>query len=439
MNMFMRWTVSGIIGTGFALSLSAWAQSLEAFSSARQQEAGLYFCNMQRTAMVNSIAHYYCTVRVGLGQHDVIGLHRVVKEQRPYQPAKLSQAVMFFPGSPTYFEGLYAAPLLNPRAPAPDYGIAIYLAKNDIDVWGMDYRWALVPANTTDFTFMKDWGMLRDVEDGEIALTVARWMRGSLFEPARPFFLAGLSYGAQISYGVAADDSQRPWQLRNVKAIIPLDCGVKYEGADAQAEACANLATSRQLKASGVYYDDNRFMTQIGQLAVSDPTGVSPFDPDLDNYHFGLAVGAWPNSVAIHWHFVGSYLDQNGNPTDLRYTEVPFWLEGFATGIPPYSPVQADIEQSAVLCGKPDPDARYADHVGDIRVPILYVGAAGGFGQYGEYTTTLTASHDVTTHIVQFLSDAQRSEDYGHADLVEADNAAWMVWGVILRWIQAHP
>jgi hypothetical protein len=49
--------------------------------------------------------------------------------------------------------------------PARDRAIAIYLAKNDIDVWGMDYRWALVPEDTTDFRFMKKWGTLRDVED----------------------------------------------------------------------------------------------------------------------------------------------------------------------------------------------------------------------------------------------------------------------------------
>jgi hypothetical protein len=67
---------------------------------------------------------------------------------------------------------------------------------------------------------------------------------------------------------------------------------------------------------------------------------------------------------------------------------------------PPYSPVQVDVERGAVQCGTAGRDARFADHLGDITVPILYTGAAGGFGPWDEYTTTLTASKDVTIHIV---------------------------------------
>ena len=73
-----------------------------------------------------------------------------------------------------------------------------------------------------------------------------------------------------------------------------------------------------------------------------------------------------------------------------------------------------------------------------IRVPILYVGGAGGFGRYGEYTASLTASQDVTSLIVQDLPDEERPMDYGHADLVAAGDAEWRVWEPILEWIFAH-
>jgi hypothetical protein len=66
------------------------------------------------------------------------------------------------------------------------------------------------------------------------------------------------------------------------------------------------------------------------------------------------------------------------------------------------------------------------------------MGAAGGFGPWGEYTTTLTASKDVTIHIVQMLPDAQQSQDFGHADLVAATNAQTLVWHPILAWLVAH-
>jgi len=92
-----------------------------------------------------------------------------------------------------------------------------------------------------------------------------------------------------------------------------------------------------------------------------------------------------------------------------------------------------------VHCGAPDPAAKFAEHLGDIMVPILYMGAAGGFGSWGEYTTTLTASKDVTIHIVQLLPDEQQSQDFGHADLVAAKDAESLVWQPILDWLVAHP
>ncbi|MGD0581088.1 MAG: hypothetical protein ABSC08_19465 [Bryobacteraceae bacterium] len=103
MKVSMRWMVLAILGTAFAFSASA--QSLEAFSPARRHVAVVPReqggCRMQRTVLYEDIAHYYCVVRVGPGEHDVIGLHRIVREERPNRPADLDQAVMFFPGSPT--------------------------------------------------------------------------------------------------------------------------------------------------------------------------------------------------------------------------------------------------------------------------------------------------------------------------------------------------
>jgi hypothetical protein len=404
----------------------------------RAQGASLWTIQRaDRQVLVDDIAYYQFTVVVGPGQYDKIRIHRVVREQSPYQPLHLSQAIMFFAGEPTYFASLYIEPLIS-AVPARDRSIAIYLAKNDIDVWGMDYRWALVPENTTDFRFMKDWGIARDAEDAQIALTFARSIRGSPFEPSGPLLLTGLSYGAMMTYAVAASDTQRPPKLRNVKGIIPLDCGLKYNNADATAEACSDLPYRHQLIASGTYYYDNRSMWQMGQLASSDPNGTSPFGPPLTNFQFALVVATEPNDPVIPWHFAGGYFDPSGMPYDLRFTEPRLWFDLLAHNEPPYSPVQLDVEGDAVQCGTPGRDARFADHLGDITVPILYMGAAGGFGPWGDYTTTLTASKDVTIHIVQVLSDAEQSEDYGHADLVAAKDAKTLVWQPILDWLKTH-
>jgi len=387
----------------------------------------------ERQVIVDDIVHYQFVVAIGPGQYDKIRIHRVVRESHPFQPAQLSQAVMFVSGEPTYFT-LYLEPSISKATPR-DHAIAIYLAKNDIDVWGMDYRWALVPEDTTDFSFMEGWGAKTDVADSQIALSIARRLRGGLFQPSGPLYLAGLSYGAQITYAVAANDTQRPPALRNVKGIIPMDYGVLFNDADYQAENCGYLPGIL----SGPIYSDNRAYWQIGQLALSNPNDISPFDPTgtYTNYQFALGVGAWPNE-SIAWHFVGGWFDQNGTPYDLRYTAPRLWLDLLIHNEPPYYPTLIDYETGSVVCAGKVADDSYAGHLGEVKVPILYVGAAGGIGRYGEYTTTVTASKDVTIHIVQVQPDDQRMVDYGHGDLLTARDAQFLVWERILSWLKAH-
>ncbi|HXY00553.1 MAG TPA: hypothetical protein VEI54_06505 [Candidatus Limnocylindrales bacterium] len=387
----------------------------------------------ERQVLVDDIAHYQFVVAVGPGQYDKIRVHRVVRETQPYQPERLSQAILFVAGEPTYFT-LYLEPTISKATPR-DHAIAIYLAKNGIDVWGMDYRWALVPEDTTDFNFMKEWGAKTDVEDTQTALTIARWIRGGPFGPEGPLYLAGLSYGAQITYAVAANDTQRPAKLRNVKGIVPMDYGVLFNDADYQAENCGYLPDIL----SGPIYSDNRVYWQIGQLALSNPNDLSPFDDTqtYTNYQFALGVGAWPNE-SIAWHFVGGWFDQNGTPYDLRYTTPRLFLDLLIHNEPPYYPTLIDYETGSVVCAGKVADDSYAGHLGEVKVPILYVGAAGGIGRYGEYTTTVTASKDVTIHIVQVQPDDMRAVDYGHADLLTARDADSLVWQPILNWLKAH-
>ncbi len=421
----------------FSVSIAA-AQGRIAIPASSTMAVDVAMGEVQREVVYEGIAHYSWVVKVGPGAHDLIRLHRVVKEVRPHHPAALDQAVMFFPGSPTYFEGLYLVPKIS-DVPARDRAIAIFLAKNGIDVWGIDYRWALVPEETTDFCFMKKWGSSQDVEDAQVALTLARWIRGGWAKPDEPFFVGGLSYGGMMSYAVAANDTQRPRRFRNVKGIIPLDYGVKFDVPGYKAEACANVDAFRALHKSGVYADDNRWMWSIGQLAIDDPHGASPFQEGVTNYQFGLEAGTFPSDEFIPWHFVGGYFDPaTGLPTGLRFTEDRLLFDLFLRNEPPYFPVQADIEGAIVECDRPHVGPTYADHLDKVAVPILYIGAAGGIGHAGEYTTTLTASTDVTILIVQRLADGQRAEDFGHADLLTAVDAEQWVWRPTLDWIKAH-
>ena len=79
----------------------------------------------------------------------------------------------------------------------------------------------------------------------------------------------------------------------------------------------------------------------------------------------------------------------------------------------------------------------FDDHLADITVPVFYVGASGGFGDFGLYTTSLLGSTDVTVQHRQPERPA-RSADFGHADLFQGIQAQTLVWQPILTWLQAH-
>ncbi len=83
----------------------------------------------------------------------------------------------------------------------------------------------------------------------------------------------------------------------------------------------------------------------------------------------------------------------------------------------------------ASLCDDPQvADVAFDDHLGQISVPILYVGR----NTTGVYTTTRTASNDIASLIVT-------QPNLSHADLFLARDAESAVWKPILDWILAHP
>jgi len=291
----------------------------------------------------------------------------------------------------------------------------------------------LVPPERTDFNFMNGWGLERDIQHTEIALSIARWIRGFTGQGFGRLHLLGFSWGVQIAYSVAGEETQKPHFLRNVKGIIPVDSSMKYDYEPFRVDSCDAAAYYQGLLDAAVYQsDDGVFLKQVGDLAESAPDDPSPFVPGFTNYQFALFVGA-SGELA---HFVGGEFDEEtGIPEDLLYTEDWLWVD-LLQAVPPYVPIQALRDFSAVQCN--EVDVPFDDHLGEIAIPILYVGAAGGEGQYGYYTTTLTASKDVTKFTVQLRPDEERMVDFGHADLFLARDAETLVWKPILDWIIAH-
>jgi len=434
MKTLLHWMAPAIFSA--TLAFGAPEQGSTAMPAAKGPSAGVSMRNAARAALQDNIAHYTWDLRVGPGQFDAIRLHRVVKESSPGQPARTVDGVLLLPGGPNYFEAVFMTPLVS-RALAWDHSIAIYLAKNDIDVWGMDYRWALVPAATADLTFMKDWGIAKDIQDAATALSIARVMRLFTGQGGAPLHLLGFSWGGVTGYAVAGDETQLPDSRRNLKGLIALDIGVKYEKDSDRAYSC-NLVPGEQANLdAGVYSDDSGlFLKQLSGAALNAPRDPSDLIPGLTNYQAALFFGSSNELTgAQFWHFVGGVLDGNGIPSDLRYSKAQVWLD-LLMNIPPHFPMQGDLDGDLLACGKTN--SPFIEHLGQIAVPILHVGAAGGFGKLGFYSAAQTRSKDVKTVLVQRQADEKRQEDFGHADTVLADDAEMLVWKPILDWIVAH-
>lgn len=393
-----------------------------------------------RTQLGDDIAHYRYDVVMGSGKYDVVRIHRIVREKRPGKPVSTRNAVMLLPGSPTSFEGIFMAPLVT-GVSEPDHSIVMFLAMHDIDVWGMDYGWALVPPDETDFEFMGQWGLGKDVAHAAQALSFVRSIRVGTGQGNGKLHVLGLSYGGQVAYPLVGEETLQPPGLRNVKGMIVLDIGVKFEDVADREVYCALAVSDQALLESDPPYT---YANSIGSsfqwlayLATFAPNEESPFLAPLTNWQAALFVGARTELLTGQsWHLVGGYLDEYGIPGSLRFTDDQLWVAAMGAAYTPYYPRRLDVDTEQVMCGTIDNP--FDDHFAQITVPILHVGAKGGFGPSAYASTTFTTSRDVTTITVQRLPDADEAADFGHVDTVLGTDAETLVWRPILDWIMAH-
>lgn len=424
-----------MLGKRATLLLLAGALALPALAAARiaPGAAASPVSAIQRRALTADVAEYFFTVRVGSGPYDQIGVHRVVKETAPNAPVHAPRAVFLAAGDIWNFRAAF----LTGAKPIP-----VFLAENGIDVWGIDYRWTFVPASVTDLSFMKDWGIERDAHDLGAAIGVARVTRALTGSGLGKIFLLGWSRGGQIGYAYLNDETRLPSALRQVKGFIPVDIYLKTDVPELQARACRREQATEAAIAQGSYAATSGGLIEaIGAAAVADPNGASAILPGFTNRQAGLFVGEETFALlgglepAPFYHFTGGTFDVQGAPSGLLYSGEQD-LFHFEIAAAPYQPNRELADADKATCGQHD--VPFDDRLAQIKVPVLYVGAGGGFGELGIYTTTLLGSTDVTTHIVHKVPAAQRLSDFGHADLFLAGEARTEAWQPILSWVQAH-
>ena len=388
----------------------------------------LYFSEASKRGHRGGIVHRQLTVRVGPGPFDVVRIHRVVRERRPFHPIRTKGAVFMVHGSSQDFDDIFFT--AGADDPTTQTSIPLYLASKNIDVWGIDLGWTMVPIETTDFSFMQDWGVERDVDHTLTALSIARLLRGLTGQGFGRVHLLGFSYGAAVAYIAAGHETQQPWFLRDIKGLLPVDFGLKVGDEARQQAACMLAAADREAISNGTFNVDNRGALTISDLAATAPDEDSDIIPGFTNYQAALFIATNPG---VFWQFAGVEFDANNLPVDLLYSDPDRWIALLGV-LAPYMPLRGLAEIGEARCD--EVDVSIDDYLSQITLPIFYLGAGGGFGaEEGEYTTSLTASNDVTIHEVSVQSEADRAIDFGHADLFLGDDARNLAWKEVYRWL----
>jgi len=96
-----------------------------------------------------------------------------------------------------------------------------------------------------------------------------------------------------------------------------------------------------------------------------------------------------PAFVLFFHSLAGQFDPASGLPASLTFTR-DVHIFDLAQADPPWWVWWEFFELNTLECN--ELDVLYDDHLVEIRVPVLYVGAEGGFGHPGVYSTTLLGS-----------------------------------------------
>jgi len=390
--------------------------------------------DFQREAITGDIAHYGIVLAVGPGEHDVIGLHRVVRESRPFTPIRARKSLFLVHGMGKDFVGNFLPGVKSPLLP-DDFGFAVFMAQNGLDVWGVDNSYTLVPAGLEDFSFAAGWGMDKCVADIATGVAVARSVRLFTGNGWRKMVLVGYSQGAIMGYAYLDGEADLPPVRRSISAFVPVDWGLGYDDPDVQQGECEFLGGYVGLYGDGVYgFDDDPdgFYASLGQLAQTDPDGPSPYYDGFTNlqvFLFFTATATPPNTV----HYWAAIFDEFGVPLDLVHTTRLMATEFWIHWAPMHPPTHLWADFYAINCE----DSVWEANLAAIDLPVFSLEAAGGGGPGMAGTLDRLVGCDVTRHVVQLLGPDDVLLDFGHVDLFTAENAAALAWQPTLDWLSS--
>lgn len=395
-----------------------------------EQAAQLAFT---RTHVTGDIYHYEAIVPIGSAPNAALRIHRVVREVAPFVPRKTQGAVMALHGDFSTFVTNFVPKVGDPASPVN--GLAPYLATRGIDVWGVDRRWTL-PGTDDDVSDFGTMGVAQEIEDVRAALGIARALRGG-----DRLALVGFSHGAQLAYAYAAVEAQRPAAQRHVDALVPIDYYGAYgpEDEDVRVATCGFASDEYAAVADGFTDIENAFIIGIGARARTAPDAPSPLPPyaGMTNREAFLSFIGQTYFLApfAPFYHLGAPILDGDVAVGLAASTEPAMSAWLAGGTPHQAMLEtADLDR--LLCGEGAMPVNAP--LSAIRVPLYYLGAAGGIGVDGLHATTQVSSTDRTVNLVQRFPDGERVRDFGHTDLLLATDAQALAWAPLATWLLHH-
>lgn len=348
----------------------------------------------------NNITNITKVIQVGKGQFDKIGIHRITKNLCGCSP----QTVVMIPGSNSDFNTSFSK-------------VATFLASHGIDVWGIDFRYSFVPNNidsnpyciAADCTFFKDQDTNLNISDLDIVVKLAE-----LTSKNGKVFLSGWSQGAYFAYRYAINNP-------NLKGIIPVEIVYNLDPTltDIANKTRAEIAERMTKINSGIFYEDVLVIKFIASQAATNPDGLSTIIPGLTNKQ--AALFALTQTFQLGVNPIPNYRFNQGDLIGLKYTDLNFAIQ---------QGLKLNSFQSILLLTELR-EQWLNPQIPNITVPILYIGAEFGFGNFGLYTpdNIKVFNTDVTEIIIK---------DYGHADLVYSNTLDVDVWKTVCQWMRQH-
>ena len=381
--------------------------------------------DFSRTELGAGIAHYQFKVQMGEGEFDIVRIHRVIRESRPYHPIPTKGDVFMVHGAFTGFNGTFFSVGLESSDINAKTSSPFYLASKNIDVWGIDMGWTMVPNSASDFSFMEGWGYEKDADHTLQAMRIARIVRGLTRQGCSALNLLGMSSGNTVAYAAANIETQENnKRKRHVKGIISIDNAFKAVDGDS---GCVFAEPIEDEIADGIFQNEfGGFFKLLADLALEYSDDPSPIFEGFTNIQ-AFRFANYGNDLN-GFHFFGGNLDGPFYSDEMRILRA-------ASNYSTFMPNLLWQEIDAVNCTSMD--VSFDDYLDLISVPILYIGARGGSGsEAGFYTSSLTASSDITNQLVSVNDDI--SLDFGHVDMWVGYNADKLVWSNLRNWLKNH-